>query len=501
MTKDFVLNIAIIISYLFIIGQISQKIHPNRHYNKIYTTIRTQIGAGFIFGFLGIILMLTSLDLTESVIIDLRHIATVVGAVFFGIPAALISAIVISLSRIIFFELNSVSINALVFMLLIGVICAYVSTFQYKRLVKFLIMNIVSTLLIYLVLYLNVESEPILFSVYTYYWAISLFGGYLVFYVARYIFRANENYFELDETSSRLKTLISCLNSGILVEDESRKIIEVNQTFCEMFGIPSVQSIIGKRCDIIAEDATILFHEKDYFVDRINEIVKNEQAVTEELSLVDGRIFERDFIPIYSDGLQTMGSLWNYRDITDRKRAECKLKEANETLQQLYKTDSLTGIPNRRSFDEMVEKEWNRAKRKNTPISLMILDIDNYKAFNDAFGHLEGDKCLKKVASTISQLLNRSGDYVARYGGEEFTVILPETDLKGAAIVAESFRSTIESLQIGHIDHSVVTISIGVATATPIHSLSYIELIQKADKALYEAKNNGKNRIELYSMF
>jgi len=177
-----------------------------------------------------------------------------------------------------------------------------------------------------------------------------------------------------------------------------------------------------------------------------------------------------------------------------------QLEEANQNLRRLSLLDGLTGIANRRHFDEILLNEWNRAVRDAMPLSLVILDIDFFKNYNDTYGHQTGDDCLKQVAGCLSGFLKRPGDLAARYGGEEFAAILPNTDMQGAAAMGEMLRSGIEALQIPHSSSSVsafVTISAGVASTIPLQTGSPEELLAAADKALYQAKQSGRNRVAL----
>ena len=183
-----------------------------------------------------------------------------------------------------------------------------------------------------------------------------------------------------------------------------------------------------------------------------------------------------------------------------RIKNHLELKRHRDILENLSSRDGLTGIANRRRFDEFFEQEWWRAKRKKTQLSLILMDIDHFKQYNDNYGHLAGDDCLKQIALTLDNQLKRPTDLVARYGGEEFVCILPDTDNKGALQIAKQFMKSISDLKIPHsysnaADH--VTISLGVATITPSNSsLSKEELIKVADKNLYEAKANGRNQVK-----
>ena len=172
------------------------------------------------------------------------------------------------------------------------------------------------------------------------------------------------------------------------------------------------------------------------------------------------------------------------------------MREAQDKLEELSKTDQLTGLANRRAFDETLLSEFNRAMRAETPLALIMLDVDFFKNFNDSYGHLKGDNCLENVANAIKNLCKRSLDVVTRYGGEEFAVILPNSEQTQQ--LANSMREAVEALLIPHESSEVsrvVTISIGVAEIVPIPSMNPDDLVGLADKALYQAKNGGRNQV------
>jgi two-component system, chemotaxis family, response regulator WspR len=175
-----------------------------------------------------------------------------------------------------------------------------------------------------------------------------------------------------------------------------------------------------------------------------------------------------------------------------------QLLDTNLVLQRLMNSDGLTGLSNRRHFDEYLELEWRRALRDQQQISLLMIDVDYFKAYNDSFGHLEGDEALRKVAGAIRDVCSRPSDLPARYGGEEFALVLPNTSPGGARLLAEKLRQTVAALAIPHSSpdpDSKLTISIGLATITPQASSSARQLILDADKGLYVAKNNGRNQV------
>ena len=180
---------------------------------------------------------------------------------------------------------------------------------------------------------------------------------------------------------------------------------------------------------------------------------------------------------------------------------ERKLSASCSIIKQQAIMDALTEIPNRRSFSERILQAFRRSKRESEPLSLIMCDIDNFKKFNDRYGHTAGDNCLKEVAMSLKASVKRSGDFCARYGGEEFVVILVDTDLSGALKVAERIHSGINELQIKHCDSppaGIVTISMGVATLNDTTLDSHEALIQHADEALYRAKKAGRNQIKIY---
>jgi len=182
------------------------------------------------------------------------------------------------------------------------------------------------------------------------------------------------------------------------------------------------------------------------------------------------------------------------------KQQRRKLALAHAELERLASLDGLTNIANRRYFDNTLTREWARAMRDSSPLSIIMIDIDHFKAFNDCYGHLTGDHCLKQVSATLNAELKRPADFVARFGGEEFVALLPNTAMSGAMEIAERMRQAVLALQYPHADsptRPVVSISLGVSTAVPqIHSEPQ-QLLQMADKALYAAKAKGRNAVSV----
>ena len=203
------------------------------------------------------------------------------------------------------------------------------------------------------------------------------------------------------------------------------------------------------------------------------------------------RYLAADASPVFDDNNVLIAVVETLRDMTDEKQAQL-------ALEQLATRDGLTGLANRRCFDDTLQAEWSRAMRQQQPLSLLMVDVDNFKAYNDANGHLGGDECLKRIATAVASEM-RANDLVARYGGEEFAVILPSQSLKGAAIVAERIRARVEQLRLPNrfSRDGRITVSIGAATALASGEAEASELVAIADAALYRAKHMGRNRISL----
>ncbi|GFE69465.1 diguanylate cyclase domain-containing protein [Chroococcus sp. FPU101] len=179
-----------------------------------------------------------------------------------------------------------------------------------------------------------------------------------------------------------------------------------------------------------------------------------------------------------------------------------ELEKLNRELDRLAHLDGLTEVANRRQFDKCISTEWLRMCREKQPLSLILCDVDNFKSYNDQYGHLQGDDCLKKVAQTIAHSVKRPADLVARYGGEEFVIVLPYTSIEGAFTVAEEVRNAVQQLLIPNYTAQplpYITISLGVATFIPSRHLSALALINAADKSLYQAKKRGRNQTVIYN--
>lgn len=292
-----------------------------------------------------------------------------------------------------------------------------------------------------------------------------------------------------EKRNRMLSHAIMSINDSVHITDMDEKIIFVNKAFCETYGYRE-EEIIGKHSNILWKEESaykgvknILFRNSE--VGSKGEFYHKQKDGSEFPVSLSRSIIKGE----KGNGVAIVGVA---RDITERKRLEGELR-------CLSFLDELTGIANRRSFNEFIALEWKRAARDTTPLSLLMIDMDFFKAYNDTYGHQAGDECLKRVVRTINETLKRPGDLVARYGGEEFVVILPGTNLEGAALLSDSLRARVEALGIVHAKSQVsnyVTISLGSATTIPRRDSSPDELISAADQALYQAKQEGGNRVK-----
>ena len=212
---------------------------------------------------------------------------------------------------------------------------------------------------------------------------------------------------------------------------------------------------------------------------------------------VTGKVNEEEEIYGFNLGaIDYIKKPYNSVIVKARVSMHVELKQHRDYLENISYLDCLTGIPNRRKFDEHLEFTWNLAIRISMPVSMVLMDIDLFKQYNDNYGHQGGDTCLTQIAQALSKVIVRKTDFLARYGGEEFVCILPNTESDSAFVIAEKMRMSIISLNIPHASSSVdkiVTISAGVATKFPAKNLSNAELISAADKALYKSKESGRN--------
>ena len=278
---------------------------------------------------------------------------------------------------------------------------------------------------------------------------------------------------------------------------EDNLIIYCNQTFAQLFG-STKEKVIGSTNDQLLRQSwetkcgiRIVTEDFDLWLKKVNKLHKTKEINQFETDLTDGRWFRMTRMNLDKNFKIYLGV-----NITELKELQYKLEQANQHIEHLANTDSLTNISNRRFFETVSENEFHRAKRYNSHFSLLLLDIDNFKAINDEYGHEAGDDILKELASTCKTLIRKS-DTICRIGGEEFVVLLPETGLAKAEAIAEHIRLSIDEriFTINSTQKKVVlSVSIGVSALND-KDQSIKDVIARADSALYKAKSEGRNRV------
>lgn len=268
---------------------------------------------------------------------------------------------------------------------------------------------------------------------------------------------------------------------------------------------PQIEALLGWPRDswLSAQDWIDRIHPEDRDYTANFCVSQSQNGIDHEADYralkADGSyVWIRDVVHVLRDANGTTTDLVGFMfDISARKQMEEDLLALNRKLEILSHQDGLTCVANRRLFDQNMDAEWQRARRSKAPVSLILLDIDHFKAYNDLYGHVKGDECLVHVAGALSQMPLRSTDLFARYGGEEFAIVLPQTPADAAASLAEKCRNLVSNLNLRHpvSPEGKVTISVGVATLVPSEDCPYTTLIERADQMLYQAKKSGRNRV------
>ncbi len=287
----------------------------------------------------------------------------------------------------------------------------------------------------------------------------------------------------VDDVPANCRVLMESLRSDYDIDiatsgEQALEAVIVNQPDLILLDImmPSMDGY--EVCSRLKQDATLQDIPVIFFTAKND---KDDEARGFEWGVVD-YISKPFYIPI----------------VKARIKTHLEQKRKRDLLVKLASIDPLTGIPNRRHFTDVFDVEWRRAKRGGSSISLMLVDVDYFKQYNDTYGHSAGDDCLKQIAQGLQRSLKRPGDCAARIGGEEFAILLPETDALGAAIMADRIRIDIEELNMPHNgsrEYGRVTVSAGVATTTPGDGMVRQTLLNAADEMLYQAKERGRNQV------
>lgn len=446
-----------------------------------------RIGLGVIDGIIGILIMMYGITISSGALVDLRHFSIMISALFGGIPAAFITGLIIAISRFLFFDGTTYStllgaINAINMALVSGAIATFVHSHR-----KWLYMNLYCLASITIVAILLLQKDwykgilPISM--------ISIISAICIFYLINYLTESIFLQKKIKENDDKFRAITENISDIVSILNREGRTIYVSPSL-NAYGIQPKDYEGKLAIDFIHPEDKESIHQ--FFLHCI-ENKENFKTDFRWLKPDGSYIFvEMSCTPIIEDKYVT-SVVVVCRDITERKKIE-------KTLLYLSNKDGLTGVANRRYFDQKLKMEWEKAEEHSTYLSLIMFDIDYFKLYNDTYGHQAGDTCLQNIAAYIKELV-RVPHLVARYGGEEFVVILINSDESQTRSTAKKIRTLVESLKIPHKSSKIsdyVTVSVGCATLVPSLSSSKEELIHNADSALYQAKRNGKNRVESF---
>jgi len=309
---------------------------------------------------------------------------------------------------------------------------------------------------------------------------------------------------KLQQSEAQINGFFSSAPIGMGIVNSQLRYERVNQVLADM-NKTSIREHLGRTIQEILPSLSL--YVKDFFCEvlEIGKPLLNREVSTISLNQKEGtQTWLASYFPIFDINNVPICVGFVVIEISDRKKAESDmqyaeslLRMANLELEKLVNIDGLTQIANRRCFNDRLEFEWERLCREQKSLSLILFDIDYFKRYNDCYGHQIGDDCLSAIAQKVNQTLCRPADLVARYGGEEFVIVLPNTDLDGAIIVAEQIRKAVLELNISHQNSDIsdiVTISLGITCLVPCFIQKSTILIKQADMALYRAKHEGRNR-------
>ncbi|GEM_PF-1371198 len=508
MIRYMIANFALVTAFLFLFNLLFRNyLRANNH------KIPFRLLIGITHGLCGLLLLMFSFRLNETTVIDFRQIIVLSAAFYGGLPASIITALFIAIGRYLMFGgLSSSMVQAILSITVsgigTGIIMQYTKVYWHKWIIG----------LLFVIANVSFWASVLRgFSMITAtYLMLICSGGIFTAALIAYFNSTNRLAKELEQSEKRYRSLHavqeaifqSATHTAVTVLDCSGIITNVNKGAEKMLGY-SRNELIGQP--------PLLYHDRKE-IQAFAELLSQKRGKT----IIGAEVFNcgaqetqnegqewtyvrKDGVrltvlltlsPLMMDGI-TLGVIGTATDISARKKME-------EHLKHLSLIDGLTGIANRRFFDETLRQEWTKAVQhpQQNGLSLLLFDIDNFKAYNDIYGHQAGDDCLRKVSAVARKALNYPAATIARYGGEEFAVILPDTGSQQALMLAEKIRRAIEKSAIHHQGSTVsrfVTISIGVSTYHPDNDSTDQAkpdwLVAKADEALYASKSQGRNRV------
>ena len=444
MAYVFFINLTIIASFLVLRGESTRKDYVS---NLAYW--QKELLLGTIVGVLGCLLMISSLQVANNTVVDLRYLAVVIAGLYGGATAIFTTVGVMSLFRVFYFGFSLSSLAAVIGLLIMGLGSLIINYLDFSEGKRYLALGLFDFLVMLVGFSLLLQDCECLTKVLVNFCLISWLGLIFIYIIYKYIEQSNQSYQELKYYQLMANNLRDLLTRH-----------QRDGTY--LYLSPACQNLLGYQPQqLVGTNAFELFYPEDRkriqkeYLELLKE--NNQQTLTYRLQTKSGdyKWVETTAQAIKNEQSEIKELVCVTRDITSRKQAEMDLKDTNQKLTILSYMDGLTQIPNRRYFDQQLKKEWQRLARSSEPLSLLIVDIDHFKEYNDTYGHQQGDECLKKVAATLEEVVKRPADEVMRYGGEEFALILPETNQQGALEVGVRVREEIEELKIANLNSKV----------------------------------------------
>ncbi|MDF2922633.1 MAG: cph2 5 [Paenibacillaceae bacterium] len=459
-----------------------------------------QMLVGIFFGLAGMFLVWAAILVEGPVRMDLRSIAVLIATMLGGWSSSLIAALFISVAR--FWQ------GGFYYASIVGVVSTFVIALGNILILRrgpplrpstWALGYFFTYVSIFLTYASVLRDAATLLNVMFYYTLVSLPTVCLCYILHMQLMRMNTLYDEVHYNEEKYRLLFQSAHDMAFLfsvkDGKPERYLEVNEAVIRFMGITREKVLAGSPADIYDSDFLAFEDDTEYQC-----ALRGEQHIFEwSLAAGDGR-----FIPVEISGrvFRLRGELVCFavaRDISLRKESESRLIEANRMLEKLSTSDGLTGINNRRGMDLYYRMFWEQSVQYSQSIAIALIDIDCFKIYNDTYGHIAGDQCLKRIAGVLEQHAAHENGIAARFGGEEFILVLPDSGMERAFQAAVSIRKTVEEEAIPNVRSmvmGVVTLSIGVATCYPAEAgIEREELLKKADAALYMAKQSGRNRV------
>ncbi|SER83892.1 GGDEF domain-containing protein [Salipaludibacillus aurantiacus] len=332
--------------------------------------------------------------------------------------------------------------------------------------------------------------------------------GETYYFISQFQNISEQKFYEkrLMESEERLTQILQTVPSGVTIADVQGRIIFANEMAEEILTLNESEVTKRQFDSALWKIKTIDGHAIKSEDLPFSLVMASKKRVRDYILTIQTNNNQRKILsvnaaPLFDHKGEPEQVVFSIIDITHKKNTECKLTKANQLLKKLSESDGLTGLPNRRYFDEQLQTAWTECEEAGLPLSLVMFDLDNFKKYNDYYGHQEGDDCLKVITAAINKRLEHETLTLARYGGEEFSIILPGYSEKEALRVADIVHKTVLDLKLPHAQSTVssfITVSLGVSAVFPDPAGNPEELVREADRALYSAKEEGRSCVKVY---